>query len=504
MGLDKKFDIVIIGSGLGGLACGSILSQRGYQVCVLEKHHQIGGCLQDFKRKHVLFDTGMHYIGSYGDGQILNTLFRYFDIYDKVEAKKLNEDGFDIFHVGGKDFSIPQGIDRFKAKLKLKFPDEIPAIDKYFETVLDIYESVDIVNLRDVSLQEFGDKKGLDQNVYDFVSSLTNNEELRNVLCLTNSLYGGKKESASLFVHAIINVFYLNSAWKLAKGGGQIAKAFRQVIEANGGEVHVNSEVTKLVCHEGYVKELFLKDQTIIKADRFISNIDPLTTTGMLEGANIRNAFINRLKRQEQTTSCFSLYVILKEKTLAYQNSNIYYYNSDSVWALDEYRAEDWPQGYMLYLNESADNKGFAESLIVLSPMDFNEMEPWFDTSIEKRGDAYRKMKTAKAEKLIALLKKRYNNINDCIDTYYTSSPLTYRDYTGVREGAMYGNLTDSRNPFASQVFPKTRLKNLFLTGQNVNMHGILGVSMGAILTCGEMEGINNIMNDLRSHKKIN
>ena len=143
MSKNSTYDIAIIGSGLGGLACGSILSQRGYKVVVLEKHYQIGGCLQHFKRKGVLFDTGMHYIGSYEDGQILNTLFRYFDIYDKIDASKLDEDGFDILNIGGEQFSIPQGVERFKQKLVLQFPGEEKAIGLYFQKLQEIYDAVE-------------------------------------------------------------------------------------------------------------------------------------------------------------------------------------------------------------------------------------------------------------------------------------------------------------------------------------------------------------------------
>jgi phytoene dehydrogenase-like protein len=48
--MSEKYDIVIVGSGLGGLVCGAILAKQGRTVCVLEKHHQIGGNLQVFKR----------------------------------------------------------------------------------------------------------------------------------------------------------------------------------------------------------------------------------------------------------------------------------------------------------------------------------------------------------------------------------------------------------------------------------------------------------------------
>jgi all-trans-retinol 13,14-reductase len=46
----NKYDVVIVGSGLGGLVSGYILSKNGYKVIIVEKNHQIGGCLQTFKR----------------------------------------------------------------------------------------------------------------------------------------------------------------------------------------------------------------------------------------------------------------------------------------------------------------------------------------------------------------------------------------------------------------------------------------------------------------------
>ncbi|MCU4173552.1 phytoene desaturase family protein [Carboxylicivirga sp. N1Y90] len=502
METQSKYDIVIVGSGLGGLACGSILSQRGYSVCVLEQHHQIGGCLQDFKRKGKLFDTGMHYIGSYDDGQILNTLFRYFAIYKDVDAEKLDLHAFDVLNVNNKEFSIPQGIKQFKEKLIESFPNEKDGIKTYINKLKEIFSSVDIINLRDVNVFELAGKKGLDENVFEFVSSITSDIDLQNILCYTNSLYAGKKKSASLFIHAVISIFYLQSAYKLKHGGGQIANAFKKVIENNGGRVLTQAKVEGLICDKDRIEEVKVKGQNSIQAKIVISNIDPLTTMEMTTGGNFRKVYLSRLKRQEQTISCFSLYVVFKEKSVKYINSNLYYYNDKDVWGIDNYSEQTWPQGFMLYMKESKEHKGYAESMIVLSPMEYNEMAPWFDTEIEKRGDDYKKMKAQKSDQLINLIEKKFPSIRKDIANTYSSTPLSYRDYTGVREGAMYGVSVDNRNPFESQIQPRTRVKNLFLTGQNINMHGILGVSIGAILTCGEIEGINNIMADLRKHKQ--
>ena len=82
----SKYDIIIIGSGLGGLECGAILSKEGYNVCVLEKNELFGGCFQTYRRKGHLLDTGIHYIGSLDEGQVMNQFFRYVGIMDHLKS----------------------------------------------------------------------------------------------------------------------------------------------------------------------------------------------------------------------------------------------------------------------------------------------------------------------------------------------------------------------------------------------------------------------------------
>src|SRR5574344_3082270 len=94
----SRYDIVIIGSGLGGLVCGYILSKHGYNVAVLEKNAQIGGCLQTFKRFGVKFDTGMHYIGSMDENQILYRLFTYLGLLH-IPLSRLDPSGYDVISI---------------------------------------------------------------------------------------------------------------------------------------------------------------------------------------------------------------------------------------------------------------------------------------------------------------------------------------------------------------------------------------------------------------------
>lgn len=75
----KKYDVVIVGSGLGGLVSALLLAMEGKTVCVLEKNNQYGGNLQTFVRDKTIFDTGVHYIGGLAQGQ---NLYRYFSYLD--------------------------------------------------------------------------------------------------------------------------------------------------------------------------------------------------------------------------------------------------------------------------------------------------------------------------------------------------------------------------------------------------------------------------------------
>ncbi len=131
--------------------------------------------------------------------------------------------------------------------------------------------------------------------------------------------------------------------------------------------------------------------------------------------------------------------------------------------------------------------------------MEYGELLKWKDTKTGKRGDDYLEFKKKKSEKLIASMEKQFPGITSCIETYYSSTPLTWRDYTGTRAGSAFGLLKDYNKPMESIILPQTKIPNLFLTGQNTNMHGILGVTISSVITCSE---IINIKHLIRKYQK--
>jgi phytoene dehydrogenase-like protein len=131
--------------------------------------------------------------------------------------------------------------------------------------------------------------------------------------------------------------------------------------------------------------------------------------------------------------------------------------------------------------------------------MDYQELKKWENTFTGDRGEEYLDFKKEKAEILLNAVEKQFPHIRDHIDAYYTSTPLTWRDYTGTRSGSAYGIIKDYNKPLESLILPRTQIPNLFLTGQNNSVHGILGVTISSVVTCSEIIDGTYLINKIKN-----
>ncbi len=250
----KQTNIVIIGSGMGGLVCGDILSREGYNVCILEKNKQIGGCLQTYARDKVVFDSGVHYVGGLDKGQNLYQIFKYLGLMDKLRLQKLDEDVFDkiIIDNDDKEYVFAQGYENFISKLLLDFPGEEQALRAYCDKIKEVCSKFPLYNLR--SGGEYNEKSTvLEIDTKAFIESVTSNKKLQAVLAGNNSLYAGQPGRTPFYVHALISNHYIESSWKCIDGGSQIGKYMAKNIRERGGIIHRNAEVKKIVEENGKI-----------------------------------------------------------------------------------------------------------------------------------------------------------------------------------------------------------------------------------------------------------
>ena len=499
---------MVIGSGLGGLVSALILAKEGLKVCVLEKNNQYGGNLQTFSRDKLIFDTGVHYLGGLSEGQNLHHFFSYLEIINDLELHKMDENGYDkiTFEDDENEYPHAQGYENFVKQLSTYFPDEKENLENYCEEIQRVCNYFPRYN---VVGQNNYNEEILHLNTKRFIESITANENLQAVLLGSNFLYAGDSENIPFYVHALTVNSYIQSSYKCVKGGSQISKLLIKKLREYGADVYKHSEVSEMIFNEdNTIASVKTKQGKEYSAKQFISNIEIRSALKMIGESRLKKSFLNRVLSWEPVSSCFSVYIVLKPNTIANFNYNIYHFSSkDLVWNSFRYEKEKWPATYMLSSTPSKHHGEFAESLTAISYMDFEEVTEWentFNTIADQseRDELYGKFKQEKADKMIDALEKKMTHIRDSIKSVYTSSPLSYRDYIGSYEGNMYGYIKASENPLKTMVSPRTKIENLFLTGQSVNMHGILGCTIGAFNTCAEILGREII--DERLTKMIN
>ncbi len=500
----NKYDVVIVGGGLGGLMTAVLLAKEGMQVCVLERDKQIGGCLQTFSMHKKVLDSCVHYIGGLGEGHTLHTLFRYAGIMDKLSLKPYDANVFDKIAFGNDDTLYPhaQGLDNFIEQLLLYFPSERQALQDYVKNITTVGDHFPLYRLRLGSADEKATVSSW--NLTEKLRSITSNVKLQNVLAGNNLLYAGVRDTTPFYLHALVTESYIHSSHKVLPGSSQISKYLWQVLQQHGGVVHRNTEVKKLAEEHGSIQYAETADGERVYGKHFIANVSPAVLLDMIDSSLIRPAYRKRIKGLQQTISTFMLNLVLKAGTVPMRHHNIYWHASDDVWAATDYKPADWPANYAAFFTEDEQNPGYAESLSVLSYMHYDEVRPWVHTTNRtgeehERGEAYEVFKRSREEKLLNILYQRLPELKGNIVAQSSATPLTYRDYTATPKGSLYGILKDVNRPNETTIATRTRIPNLLLTGQNVNMHGVLGVSITAVATAAELAGMEHLLSKIKS-----
>ena len=484
--MQSKYDVAIIGSGLGGLVCGYILSRNGYKVAIFEQSAQKGGCLQTFTRKGAKFETGVHYIGSMDKEQTLHLFFKYLSLFQDVKLYPLDSAGFDVISFQDEQYKYAGGYENFIETLSQKFPSEHNNIKDYAKIIRKIALSSPFYSINNLEESFYLNSDYATTSVSDFAAQITSNEVLQNVLVGLVPLYAGIKDKTPLYIHAFINDSNISGACRIMGGSDKIADSLANSIRSFGGEIFLLNRVCKIVCNSTKATSLILENGTQVEADYFISDIHPEITVDMIDSNLIRPIYRNRIRQMEQTVAYFTVYLKFKENRVPYMNHNFYHYAGNEVWNCENYTRQDWPRGY-LYMHLCPEHLSrYAETGEIITIMRFEEVAQWADTKVEHRGEAYKEFKQRKAEKLLTQLESQFPGILANVESFYTSTPLTYLNYTGTKNGSAYGVLRSVNTP---RIVHRTRIPNLFLAGQNTNSHGIMGVIIGSIITCSEFLG---------------
>lgn len=484
--------VVIIGGGIGGLFTGALLAKEGYRVTVLERSAHVGGGLQSFTRNGVSFDAGMHVVGGLQPGGSLNRICRHLGILDRLRFRPVDADcGDEVFcFADGRSYRVPQGLEPFTDYFCQQFPDERESIRRYADRLFSLADQVDFFFLRPGSVSGSNGDEAFYQSSSQFIADHVRDPRLRSLLAYLSPLCGGEAGFTPAYIFALINYLYISGHSRFEGPAEQLAEALVRRIGELGGEVLTNAEVSDIRMEGGRVQSLSTADGRVFETDVFISSIHPQAMLKIVNNQLFTKAARTRLSAAPNNYSAYCMYAVLKEGAFPYLNHPCYCWDDyDKVWNFGKYVEQDWPQNFV-YFTPCAKNQGpFARALQVIVFSPFSMCERWQGTTVGKRGQEYEAWKRKHTELILNKLEKKMPGFRSCVEAVYDATPLTVRDYFNEPDGSLYGLRKDCRDPYAGYLPIRTKAENLFMTGQNVYLHGCCGVPLTAVMTAEAVMG---------------
>jgi all-trans-retinol 13,14-reductase len=515
---ETAFDVIIIGSGIGGMAAGSLLAQDGYKVLMLEQHYTAGGFTHMFKRGDWEWVVGLHYIGEVNRPQsFLKILFD--SISDGSLTWEEMSDVYDKIIIAGRQFNFPKGTNNFKDYLKKEFPGEEKAIDAYIKLVYKVANSA-LFYFMDKTLSPFLSNtigyflrrnflKYSDKTTLATLQSLTKNKELIGVLTAQFGDYGCPPGKSSFAIHAMVVKHYLGGGAYPVGGAKNIANSILPLLTQAGGEVLVNATVKEIVVENGKATGVKMEDGHVFKAPKIISNAGAyLTYKKLLPPKFAIEAGVPGAIPNSPSHVC--LYIGVEEDIDPYLdgNANFWIYPSPDHDATQEKfnkdRHSEFPVVYISFPSskdpewkKNHPNKSTIE-IITVAPYEW--FAQWDKERWKHRGAEYEALKEEFSQRLLDHLYQVVPQLKGKIAFYELSTPLSTKLFAHYEFGEIYGLDHTPERFRLRNLRPKTPVKNLFLTGQDVVSVGIGGALVAGALTAQVVSG-KNLMNKLRKRR---
>jgi all-trans-retinol 13,14-reductase len=504
--LDDRWDAIVIGSGIGGLTSAALLSQHAAKkVLVLERHYTAGGYTHSFDRPGYSWDVGVHYIGDLQDpASPLRAAF------DRLTGGQLEwapmPDVYDRIVMGERIYEFPTGRERLRARLKAYFPPEAPAIDRYFAAVQSAQKASGLYFAEKAvpspiariagGLMRAPFLRWASHSTLDVLRRFTRNEELIAVLTAQWGDYGLPPAQSSFGIHAIVAAHYFNGASYPIGGAARIAETIAPAIERNGGKIVVSAEVQEVVVENGGAAGVRMADGREFRSDLVISDAGARNTFQHL--VREPQPILRDLDRVPGSLAHLSLYIGVKQsaRELGLTGTNLWIYPPSDGGAVDHdanlarfLRDPSAPFPALYISFPSAKDPEFEQHHpgratlegVVFAPYEW--FARWEDSRWKRRAADYDAFKQALAARIQSEVERNVPAVAGKIDRAELSTPLTTRHFMNYQRGEAYGLAATPERFRLRSLTPRTTIRNLYLTGQDVASLGVAGALFGGVMT---------------------
>ena len=488
-----RYDVVVVGAGMGGLGSAVTLSRLGYKVCVVEQHYVPGGYYHSFKRRGFVFDAAVEYIGSCGEGGAAHRLFKALGVASRLQFCEMDPDGFDVLLFPSLKVSVKKNIQEYQVSLLHEFPAERVAIEKYFELVNTIWTELHSARTSSYLWEERMyppecpmTRQWADKTLQELFDSIAAPQKLQAVLAGQWGDYGLPPKQVSTLVHIATIQHYHGGAYYPHGGVQTIPNALVEVLRGQSGEIQYRSRVAGIEVRPRSWKRVQFSNGQAVECQAVIINADVKHALELIRNLeDVDQEVVQQIHRNRPSVSSFQVYlgVTLDLGRAGMTSANYWSSPTEDINACyEELFGEELPSRlpYLLTSTTLKDPYGFLSppgthivKLVALMP--FSHFQRWANTPLGRRGRDYRGFKSQIADMLIRQAEELLPGLSRSIVLKEIGTPLTNVSYTLTSEGAIYGSARTPEQFGSGGIRPALAASGIYLVGASTFYHGVVG-----------------------------
>ncbi|MBN2192062.1 MAG: NAD(P)-binding protein [Polyangiaceae bacterium] len=457
---DGAYDVVVVGSGLGGLTTSLLVARLGRKVALVEARTELGGVSRSFRRRGVDCPVGIHYFGAAGPGELVDRVWSALGL--SIPLQPAGRDGLlSRYHIGSEIFDLPVGFDAYEAALLTAVPAEREVVGTVVRSLRDAAAPLKM-QARVGGFEVFETARG-------FLQRLGCSERLIRLLSGPEGWLGMPLSECPRSSFELALASYLLSSWRLACTGTELVERLAARLNALGGEVIVGDGVSRLTFVDGGVKGVILRSGRPLRADHVVLAVHPKLAVGLFGDEPGLDGLARRLVALPDSMTASMGFALVDAARTPARSYNTYHLDLDG--------------GSSFWFQLTPSGHAGKNLLCVIVADDYQAWRRWEQTTTGNRGAEYLEAKAGLAERMLAGV-RRHAEVGE-VEWLDTFTPLSFRDWVGNWEGSLYGV---SRGGLALAGLNRG-VPGLRFVGQSLLAPGVVGVTFGALRVAGDLAG---------------
>ncbi len=456
--VQDSYDVIVVGSGLGGLTCANRLARAGHSVLLLEHHTRLGGLATWFKRKDHIFDVSLHGF-PYG---MVKTCRKYWNRAIRDSIVQLKNIVFD-----NPQFSLTTTFSRedFSRILQEKFGISRVVVEDFFTAVgkMNFYDD------RTMTTREL------------FEKFFPGRSDVHRLLMEPITYANGSTLDEPAITYGIVFSNFMNRGVFTFQGGtDRLIGMMADELEKNGVAICTRALVDRIVVENGRVRGVAVGER-VIAAPSVVSNSGITNTVTNLAGREVFPAdFLGQFDMVKVNNSSCQVYFGVRPGESFADVGDLLFTSTAEEFSSDEMLdMETRSRTFSVYYPKTRPDR---PDYTVVASMNGN-YDDW--AGLEK--DAYREAKQAMIERCFADLERYIPGIREKVDWVEAATPLTFNRYTlhtrGTSFGTKFEGLEISRSIFKA-------VPGLFHVGSvGIIMSGWLGAINYGVIVANDVDG---------------